>query len=119
MTQDHLEAKETLDKIIAVLITVPTEIIAQEIANSLLDSRLAACISYIPSVKSIYRWKGQIERSDEFLIIAKTRSSLFEELKTTAKKIHPYELPEIIAMEISHGLDGYLQWVLAETLPNH
>lgn len=119
MTQDHLEAKDTLDKIIAVLITVPTEVIAQEVANLLLDSRLAACISYIPSVKSIYRWKGQIESSNEFLIIAKTRGSLFEKVKVTVKPIHPYELPEIIAMEISHGLDDYCQWILSETLPNH
>ena len=101
--------------VILVLITVPDSETADRIATVLIDKRLAACVSIIPGLKSVYRWKDEICRDDEFLLTVKSVSSKFELLKREILANHPYDLPEIISIKIQDGLEGYLEWVASET----
>jgi len=100
---------------IVVYITVPSKEAGQQIATVLLASRLAACVNIIPNITSIYHWQGAINQDDELLLIAKTRAELFETLATKVKEVHPYEVPEVIAMPIVAGTKEYLAWIDTET----
>lgn len=80
-------------------------------AEGVVTGRLAACVSIIPSIKSTYVWQGVLEKSEEYLLLAKTTESSLPELQTWLKEHHPYELPEIIAVPIRSGLPDYLEWV--------
>jgi len=84
---------------------------AQRIASSLLDRRLAVCVSMLPGLISMYRWEGAIEQSKEVLMLIKTTRDLYKELEQAIVSQHPYELPEIIAVPVERGLAGYLAWV--------
>ncbi|MGO9414968.1 MAG: divalent-cation tolerance protein CutA, partial [Syntrophobacteraceae bacterium] len=77
--------------------------------------RFAACANIVPGIRSIYRWKGKICDEQEFLIIIKTRTSLFEAVQKRVKELHSYEVPEIISFPVARGLPQYLEWVQAET----
>ncbi len=81
-----------------------------EIAEKLVTQKLAACINIIP-VRSIYKWKGKIEDDRENLLIIKTKATKIDELKTTLKQIHPYEVPECLILSIEDGLPDYLNWI--------
>jgi len=97
---------------IVVLITVPSKQVGERIAEVLLEQKLAACVNIIPGVSSIYLWKGIINRDEESLLIVKSRAGLFEEhILPTVQAIHPYEVPEIIALPVVMGLPGYLDWI--------
>jgi periplasmic divalent cation tolerance protein len=98
-----------------VFITVPTLEVGQQIANVLVESNLAACVNIVPRVASIYHWQGEVEQADELLLIAKTRTALFDKLATTIKRIHPYDVPEVVAMPIIAGSNEYLAWIDDET----
>ncbi|HOX27643.1 MAG TPA: divalent-cation tolerance protein CutA [bacterium] len=100
-----------VDDSIVVYITAGNEIEAERIANALVEKRLAACATLISPVKSIYRWKDNIEKEREILIIAKTKSRLFESLKTEVLSIHSYEVPEIISIPIGKGHGAYMDWI--------
>ncbi len=102
------------DAFAVVLITTPREK-AEHIARELVKSRLIACVNIIHKVKSIYWWEGRIEESDESLLICKTKSSLINKLIEKVKELHPYEVPEIIALNISTGFNKYLEWVEEST----
>ena len=99
---------------IAVITTCESRLDADKIANALLDARLAACVNILP-VSSAYRWKGKVERAEELLLLIKTRRPLFEKLRSTLERIHPYEVPELIALPIADGLGAYLDWIEKET----
>ena len=101
------------DKLMA-LTSCGTREDAAHIARSLVEMRLAACVSIVPNVTSVYRWQGAIEESNEWLLVIKTSSTLFEKLKQELPKIHPYQLPELIAMSIADGSDAYLNWLASE-----
>ncbi len=88
---------------------------AQRIASTLVDERLAACVSVLPGVVSVYRWQGAVERADEVLLIVKTSGARLEALIARVNAVHPYELPEVIAVEVAAGLPAYLAWIAAET----
>jgi len=94
--------------------TVDKEALAQELADSIVESRLAACVQ-CTSIRSIYRWKGAIERADEYLLLAKTRASLTGELTALIEKVHSYELPEITVTPIIGGSEKYLKWIGKQT----
>jgi len=96
---------------IVVFITVPSCEVGQEIAKELVEASLAACVNILPAISSVYRWQGKIEQDDELLLVAKTRSTRFDQLAEVVKRIHPYELPEVIAIPIVAGLQGYLAWI--------
>jgi len=102
-------------KYLAVFSTVPSEKVARQISVILLKKRLAACVNVIPGLTSSFWWKGKIERCRESLLLIKTRKSRFRALERSLKKIHPYEVPEIIALPIERGNEKYLAWI-AESL---
>lgn len=84
---------------------------AEALAAGLVEARVAACVNVLPGVRSVYRWQGQVERADETLLIAKTAASRYAALEAEVRRLHPYELPEIVAVNVSGGLPAYLRWV--------
>jgi periplasmic divalent cation tolerance protein len=95
-----------------VLITAPSEEAARTISADLLAKKLAACVNLIPSVRSLYHWEGKICDDQEVLMIVKCRSETFtEKLIPAVKRIHPYEVPEIIALPVVRGAQEYLNWM--------
>ena len=98
-------------KYIVVFITVPDLESGKNIAESIIEKKLGACVNISPKINSIYFWQGNIERDDEHLLIIKTREDRFDDLKKEVKKIHPYTVPEIIAMPIVLGSEDYLNWI--------
>lgn len=101
-----------------VLITAPNEEEAAKIANEVVGLRLAGCVNIIRDIRSIYRWQGKIEDGNEVLLIVKTRKELFRDLERRVKGLHTYTTPEIIALPIVEGFEGYLGWLRDETRPN-
>ena len=99
---------------IQVVTTTGTRDDAQRIARALVEERLAACVQVAGPVASTYRWKGQIETSEEWQCWAKTRQSLYERVEQTIRRLHPYEVPEILALPILAGSASYLAWLDAE-----
>jgi periplasmic divalent cation tolerance protein len=106
------------DKTIA-LTTCATREDALRIARRLVEARLAACVNVVPNVTSVYRWQGAIEESAEWLLLIKTASGLLENLKEELRKIHPYEVPELIAVNIVDGAGPYLDWLDSELNPGN
>jgi periplasmic divalent cation tolerance protein len=100
-----------------VLCTCPDQETAASIAERLVTDRLAACANLVPGLTSIYRWQGQIQRDSEVLLLIKTRAACLDNLSATLRGLHPYELPEIIALPVTDGLPAYLTWVTACTQP--
>lgn len=99
---------------IMVLITAPDKDSAHQIAEMLVSHNLAACVNIVPGITSFYRWQGKIQNDDELLLIVKTRTDEFDRLSRTVAAMHPYDLPEIIAINITDGLRGYLKWIDTE-----
>jgi len=91
--------------------TCPDEATATRIAEALVTERLAACVNRLPTLTSVYRWQGKIERDTETLLLIKTTDVRFDALCERLSDLHPYELPEIIATPVTKGLPEYLQWV--------
>ena len=100
------------------LVTIDDIEKAALIARTLVEKKLVACVNIIPQIRSIYWWQGRVYDEAERLLIMKTRRDLFDKLKTNIKEMHPYDLPEIVAIEISDGLPEYLKWIDDSTLPN-
>lgn len=94
-----------------VLSTCPGSITAKKIANALVADQLAACVQVIPGVQSFFRWVGKVDHKDEHLLLIKTTADRYAELESRITSLHPYELPEIVAVPISTGLSGYLSWI--------
>ena len=85
------------------------------IAENLVSGGYAACVNIIPGLTSMYRWKGDICRDDELLLIIKSRKRLFDDICSRIKELHPYEVPEILSFDISGGSESYLQWLADST----
>jgi periplasmic divalent cation tolerance protein len=101
---------------VVVLITAPSLEVGEKISSVLLARKLAACVNIIPSIQSLYTWQGELQNDQEVLLVVKTRVELFDEyLVPAVKALHPYEIPEIIALPIVLGSQGYLDWIAAET----
>lgn len=84
---------------------------ARNIANALVERKLAACVNIVPQIESIYRWQGKAETASEWLLIIKTTEAAFGRLRDALIELHSYELPECIAIEIKDGSSDYLQWI--------
>ncbi|MCC6589681.1 MAG: divalent-cation tolerance protein CutA [Bryobacterales bacterium] len=84
---------------------------ARRMARRLVEQQLAACVNIIPGATSVYRWKGAVEEASEFLLVIKSSRPLFEALRAELTKIHPYEVPEIVALPIVDGAEPYLAWL--------
>ena len=96
---------------IIILSTAGSEQEASKIAEHLVMNRLAACVNIVPSIQSVYRWKGEINTDKEVLMIIKTDASRFLEIEQAVRNLHSYETPELIAFPIQQGLKGYLDWI--------
>ena len=94
---------------VVVFCTFPDDDRARAIAEALVERRLAACVNLLPGVESIYRWEGKVERAGEVLAVIKT--TRYPELEAALKELHPYEVPEILALPVAAGLAGYLAWL--------
>ncbi len=84
------------------------------LAKALVDRRLAACVNVVPC-SSVYRWEGEVQEEEEFLMIIKTRRTYIDDIRDLLEKEHPYDLPELVAMEVEDGAAGYLNWIRDET----
>ena len=103
------------EKLGVVLVRAADQTTAEQISNSLLDRKLAACVNIVPGLISLYRWEGSVEKDQEVLLIIKTRLALFDELSKQVMKDHPYQNPEVIALPIEMGAHPYLNWIESET----
>lgn len=98
------------DKLL-VLTTTGSEEEAKKIAHALVERRLAACVNIVPRIQSVYRWKDEVESSEEFLLLIKTSRGCEESVRRTLRELHSYELPECIALAIESGSMEYLSWM--------
>lgn len=104
---------------VVVFITTPTKELGRQIAQALLSARLAACVNILGPVNSLYTWEGQLQDEQEYLLLVKTWSHLFEtHLLPLVQSLHPYQVPEIIALPLTDGLPAYLHWMLQSTQPS-
>ena len=94
-----------------VFITVPTQKAAKDTVRRLIDLRLAACVTIIGNVSSVFYWKGKVNKAKEILLIAKTKNSLKRKIIREIKKVHPYECPEIVFIDIKAGNKDYIKWI--------
>lgn len=94
-----------------VLTACPDAETAGRIARALVEERLAACVNILPPMRSVYRWKGQTEEASELLLVIKCSAARFPALRDRLRALHPYELPEIVAVPILDGLPEYLAWI--------
>ena len=97
------------------LCTCPDAEIANRIADALVSERLAACVNIVPGVRSVYRWQGRVEHVDEMQLLIKTVSERCDALVARIVELHPYELPEVIVVEVAGGLAAYLGWINEQT----
>lgn len=102
-------------EVLLVLSSLPDQAAAQQLARTLIERRLAACVSVLAPCTSVYRWRGTVEEAAEVPVLIKTTADRYAELESTLRALHPYELPEIIAVPVVRGLPGYLDWVAGET----
>lgn len=100
--------------VLVVYCTAPTEEVAKRIAESVVEERLAACVTALRGVRSTYRWKGQVESAQEVLLLLKTTRESFDQLQARIAALHPYEVPEVIATRVEAGSHAYLTWVAQE-----
>ena len=106
-----------MDTILLVCCTAPDPDTARELARTLVEERLAACVNVVPGLRSLYRWQGKVHEDAEALLLLKTTAARYQALQERLRALHPYELPEIVAVPVSAGLPAYLEWVAAQTLP--
>lgn len=104
-----------MEKFIVALVTASSEEEAKKIARVLVEKKLAACVNIIKGVQSVFRWKGKLSEENEVLLIIKTKSKHFKNLEDEVKKLHSYDVPEIIALPIVTGSKDYLFWLDSET----
>lgn len=95
--------------------TLPDQEAASKLASALVEARLAACVSILSPCRSVYRWQGQVNNDQEVPLLIKTTAERYPALQDYLKQQHPYELPELIAVEITQGLPAYLDWLATES----
>ena len=98
-------------EVLACLCTCPDETSARRIATALVEQRLAACVNLVPRLHSVYRWHDAVEHADEVLLLVKTTRAALPALQARLQALHPYELPELLAVECAGGLPAYLGWI--------
>ena len=94
-----------------ILCTCPDSQVAEQLATSLVEQHLAACINIVPGLTSIYRWQGKLEKGTEVLLLIKTTQDRYAAVEIAIRQQHPYELPEIIAVTLDEGSPDYLRWI--------
>jgi len=101
--------------VIVVLVTCPSPEVGEKIARAVIEDRLAACVNVVPGLASIYRWEGKVCRDAESLLVIKTRRTKFSALSRRVKALHPYLVPEVIALPVEVGSSPYLSWIRNST----
>ncbi len=97
-----------------VLATVPSKEVGVKLARELVDRRMAACVNILPAT-SVYRWEGKVREDEEHLMVIKTRRTFVDDIRDLFDEQHPYDLPEVIALEVEDGSADYLNWIKGET----
>jgi periplasmic divalent cation tolerance protein len=100
-----------------VLVTAPDAEAAARLARSVVGERLAACVNLVPAIRSIYRWEGQVQDDTETLLVIKTTEERMDALCARVNALHPYDLPEVLALPAAGGSAAYLDWVREESQP--
>ena len=100
------------EEVLLVLSTFPDVATARRIGRELVEQHCAACANILPQIESIYWWEKRVENANETLALFKTTVARYAALETTLKRLHPYEIPEIIAFSLEQGLPDYLRWVV-------
>jgi periplasmic divalent cation tolerance protein len=106
-----------MDRVIQVMTTTDSADVAAQISSALVEKRLAACVQVVGPISSTYRWKGTVETSREWLCLVKTREELYPQVESAIRDVHPYEVPEILAVPIVAGSPAYLDWFRQEAQP--
>lgn len=98
-----------------VLSNLPDRATAEKLAEALIHKRVAACVNILAPCRSVYRWKGAVQHAEEHPVLIKTTRERYAALEAAIREVHPYELPEIVAVPIERGLPAYLDWVATQT----
>jgi periplasmic divalent cation tolerance protein len=98
-----------------VLTNLPDVASAEKLAHALIETRAAACVNVLAACRSIYRWRGEVETADEIPLLIKTNAANYPLVEEIVRAQHPYDVPELIAIPITHGLPAYLDWLATET----
>ena len=102
-------------KPLLVLTNVPDNAVAERMAHALIEARAAACVNILTECRSVYRWQGAVETTNEVPLLIKTSAEAYPRVERILRECHPFAVPEIIAVPIEHGLPEYLAWVATET----
>ncbi len=103
-----------MSEVLLVLTNAPDRATAERLAEALVTDRVAACVNILPGCTSVYRWQGKLERAEEVPLLIKTTRDAYARLEAELRKLHPYEVPEIVALPVTAGLPAYLVWVQQE-----
>lgn len=106
-----------IENVLIVMTNCPDAEVADRLARTLVEQKLAACVNRLPAVDSIYRWQGTVERAVEVPLLIKSTRERLPEIQEAIRVLHPYEVPEIVAIPVVAGLPSYLRWVVDETQP--
>ncbi len=98
-----------------ILTNLPDVASAEKLARALIEHRAAACVNVLAPCRSIYRWQGEVEQAEEIPLLIKTTAVNYPQVETLVRSLHPYDVPELIAIPITHGLPDYLNWLATET----
>ena len=116
MTRAATDRSRTNTPTIVVLVTASSEAEAAEIGRAVVEGGVAACANIVPNLTSLFRWEGKLSKEQEVLILIKTRLDLFQDLADIIKRLHSYQVPEIIALPIIEGSSEYLTWIIGSTV---
>ena len=106
-----------MEHVLLVMTNLPDMQAAKNLAHTLVQARIAACVNLLPGVQSIYRWQGKVEEASEVTLQIKTVASRYHQLEQEIIAVHPYALPEVIALVVHEGHAPYLHWITSETTP--
>ena len=110
-TKEHMRARRQNLQPVVIFVTCPTSAVARRVATQLVTRRLAACVNLLPSIESVFQWNGKVDRCREWLLLIKTTAGRFEALRRAVIELHPYEVPEVIALPLTAGHQPYLEWI--------
>ncbi len=103
------------DTLLIILSTCPDRDSAERLARALVEQGKAACVNILPGIRSLYRWQGRLESAEELLLLIKSNSQAYPGAERLIQQLHPYELPEIVAVPVENGLPAYLDWISENT----
>ena len=106
-----------MNNVLVVLCTFPDVEKARQTGTALVEAQLAACVNLLPGIESIYRWQGAVERAGEVLAVFKTMAEAWPSFEQRLRELHPYEVPEIVALKPEQVAESYARWVIGETRP--